>query len=104
MQKVIDWTLTEEIINEVKDPIEIETGEFHWMTKKGTLVPVSELTIEQVNYAKKVCNKRIDRFCSFIELEGKPKKALVRQVHRWTYRLKKLMEHEDMLNGNLEIG
>ena len=103
MQKTVDWSLTAEDETRVKDDIENRTGIFHWRTRKGDYIPVNELTLVQVQYAIKVCERRVKEMFDSYDKKKKHDNYLHTQIKCWLYRQSCLMDHENELLGRKEL-
>lgn len=88
----IEWRLTKEDLDHIRDDKEKSTGIFHWQTKDGGYIPVTDMSDEQLEHAKEVCEKRLNDLNAQLTKMENNLNYLVSQLKGWAYREEKIDE------------
>lgn len=88
----INWELTEEDLNRIKDKKEKETGVFHWKTRDGFYKSIKQMDEKELEMAQKVCQDKLNTLNKLFESSSRKTNNLKDQLKSWAYRESKVEE------------
>lgn len=87
---VIEWRLSQDDLDSIRDKKEKKTGIFHWRNKDGSYKPITQMSEEELKHAKEVCEKRLEALNNQLTKMENNLNYLVSQLKAWSYREDKI--------------